>query len=149
VDRRRFLGTAAATAGVLLLKPELVSGRPQTPRCVLAFSGAGGAAPKMPPIMIDTGGARVVALADLFQDQLDKARETFNKNATGERLRGAGRGATFRGADAFHQIAASKELDAIVIATPPYYHPRHLRRRSPRASTFISKSRWLWMCPGF
>src|SRR5712664_4833879 len=32
----------------------------------------------------------------------------------------------FVGPDAFHHIAASKELDAIVIATPPYYHPRHL-----------------------
>jgi len=30
------------------------------------------------------------------------------------------------GPNAYQQIAASKELDAIVIATPPYYHPRHL-----------------------
>src|SRR5207245_2282684 len=32
----------------------------------------------------------------------------------------------FVGPNAFQQIAASKEVDAIVIATPPYYHPQHL-----------------------
>ena len=32
----------------------------------------------------------------------------------------------FVGPKAFEAIAASKEIDAIVIATPPYYHPQHL-----------------------
>jgi predicted dehydrogenase len=32
----------------------------------------------------------------------------------------------FLGPNAYQQIAASKEVDAIVIATPPYYHPKQL-----------------------
>src|SRR3989454_8767976 len=32
----------------------------------------------------------------------------------------------FVGPRAYEQIAASKEVDAIVIATPPYFHPQHL-----------------------
>src|SRR5439155_23958434 len=32
----------------------------------------------------------------------------------------------FVGPKAYEQIAASKDVDAIVIATPPYYHPQHL-----------------------
>src|SRR2546428_8529736 len=32
----------------------------------------------------------------------------------------------FVGPNALQKIVASKELDAIVIATPPYYHPHHL-----------------------
>jgi predicted dehydrogenase len=32
----------------------------------------------------------------------------------------------FVGPDAYQKIAGSKEVDAIVIATPPYYHPQHL-----------------------
>ena len=35
-------------------------------------------------------------------------------------------GQIFRGPRAFEQIAHSKEVDAVVIATPPYYHPQHL-----------------------
>jgi predicted dehydrogenase len=32
----------------------------------------------------------------------------------------------FLGPKAYEQIAASKEVDAIVITTPPYFHPQHL-----------------------
>jgi myo-inositol 2-dehydrogenase / D-chiro-inositol 1-dehydrogenase len=32
----------------------------------------------------------------------------------------------FLGPKAYEQIAASKEVDAIVVATPPYFHPQHL-----------------------
>src|SRR5690349_7217945 len=32
----------------------------------------------------------------------------------------------FGGPKAYEQIAASKEVDAIVIASPPYFHPQHL-----------------------
>jgi len=90
-----------------------------------------------------------VALADLFQDQLDKARETFNKMQQAKGYAALDGAQLFVGPDAFHQIAASKELDAIVIATPPYYHPGIWRRRSPRASTFISKSGGCGCARGF
>ena len=126
VDRRRFLGTAAATAGVLLLKPELVSGTAANSAVRVGLLGCGGRGTEDATNMIDTGGARVVALADLFQDQLDKARETFNKMQQAKGYAALDGAQLFVGPDAFHQIAASKELDAIVIATPPYYHPRHL-----------------------
>src|SRR5271165_5914241 len=32
----------------------------------------------------------------------------------------------FRGPEACQEMAASKGLDAIIIATPPYFHPEHL-----------------------
>jgi len=49
VDRRKFIGAAAATAGMLFLKPELVRGRTPTPLCVWDCSDAGDAGPKMQP----------------------------------------------------------------------------------------------------
>jgi len=126
VDRRKFLGTAAATAGILLLKPELVSGSAANSAIRVGLLGCGGRGTEDAINLVDTGGARVVALADLFQDQLDKARETFNKMQQAKGYPALDGAQLFVGPDAFHQIAASKELDAIVIATPPYYHPRHL-----------------------
>src|SRR5260370_26144838 len=76
--------------------------------------------------MIDTGGARVVALGDLFEDQLDKARESFNTIQQTKGYAALDTSQLFLGPNAYQQIASSKEVDAIVIATPPYYHPRHL-----------------------
>src|SRR6267378_1145298 len=126
LDRRKFLGTAAATAGILFIKPELVHGTAANSAIRVGLLGCGGRGTEDASNLVDTGGARVVALADLFQDQLDKARETFNKMQQQKGYPALDGAQLFLGPDAFHQITASKELDAIVIATPPYYHPRHL-----------------------
>src|SRR3989441_9912943 len=126
VDRRKFLGVAAATAGIMFIKPELVRGTAANSAVRVGLLGCGGRGTEDASNLIDTGGARVVALADLFQDQLDKAGETFNKMQQAKGHPALDGAQLFVGPDAFHQIAASKELDAIVIATPPYYHPQHL-----------------------
>jgi len=126
VDRRKFIGAAATTAGMLLLKPELVRGAAANSTVRVALLGCGGRGTEDATNMIDTGGARVVALGDLFQDQLEKARDNFNKIQQAKGYPTLDASQLFVGPNAFHEIAASKEVDAIVIATPPYYHPQHL-----------------------
>src|ERR1700737_2616280 len=79
LDRRKFLKTAATTAGVMFIKPELVRGTAANSAVRVGLLGCGGRGTEDATNLVDTGGARVVALADLFQDQLDKARENFNK----------------------------------------------------------------------
>jgi len=126
VDRRKFLGTAAMTAGMMFLKPQLVRGTAANSAVRVGLLGCGGRGTEDATNLVDTGGARVVALADLFQDQLDKARETFNKMQQAKGYSALDESQLFVGPNAFQKILASKELDAIVIATPPYYHPHHL-----------------------
>ena len=126
VDRRKFIGAAATTAGMLLLKPELVRGTAANSTVRVGLLGCGGRGTEDATNMIDTGAARVVALGDLFQDQLDKARDSFNKIQPPKGYPDLDASQLFVGPHAFQQIAASKEVDAIVIATPPYYHPQHL-----------------------
>src|SRR5260370_32795326 len=126
VDRRKFLGAAAAAAGILFIKPELVRGTAANSAVRVGLLGCGGRGTEDATNLVDTGGARVVALADLFQDQLDKARDSFNKIQQAKGYAALDAAQLFVGPNAFQQIAASKEVDAIVIATPPYYHPRHL-----------------------
>src|SRR5258707_5184010 len=79
VDRRKFLGTAAMTAGMMFLKPELVRGTAANSAVRVGLLGCGGRGTEDATNLVDTGGARVVALGDLFQGQLDKARRTFCK----------------------------------------------------------------------
>src|SRR5712671_1234580 len=79
VDRRKFLGVAAATAGIMFIKPELVRGTAANSTVRVGLLGCGGRGTEDATNLIDTGGARVVALGDLFQDQLDKARDAFNR----------------------------------------------------------------------
>jgi len=126
MNRRKFLGAAAATAGVMFIKPSLVHGTAANSAVRVGLLGCGGRGTEDATNLIDTGGARVVALADLFQDQLDTARAHFDKLQQAKGYSALDASQLFVGPSACQQIASSKELDAVVIATPPYYHPRHL-----------------------
>jgi myo-inositol 2-dehydrogenase/D-chiro-inositol 1-dehydrogenase len=125
LDRRKFLGIAA-TAGVMFIKPALVHGAAANSAVRIGLLGCGGRGTEDTSNLVDVGGSRVVALADLFQDQLDKARAHFDEiqQTKGYSLIDASQ--IFVGPNAYEKIASSKELDAVVVATPPYYHPKHL-----------------------
>jgi len=126
LDRRKFLGFAAAGAGVMFMKPELAFGTAANSTLRVGLLGCGGRGTEDASNLVDTGGARVIALADLFQDQLDAAREHFDKKQQEKGFAALDASHLFVGPDAYQQIAASKEVDAIVIATPPFFHPHHL-----------------------
>ena len=126
IDRRKFIGAAAATAGVMFIKPSLVHGTAANSAVRVGLLGCGGRGSEDATNMVETGGARVVALADLFQDQLDAAHAAFDKLQLARGYAALDASQLFAGPNAYKQIAASKEVDAIVIATPPYYHPQHL-----------------------
>jgi myo-inositol 2-dehydrogenase / D-chiro-inositol 1-dehydrogenase len=126
VDRRKFMGLAATGAGVMFMKPGLAFGSVANSAVRVGLLGCGGRGTEDASNLVDTGGARVVALADMFQDQLDAGRAHFDKIQQAKGYAALDASQLFVGPDACQRIAASKEVDAIVIATPPYYHPHHL-----------------------
>jgi myo-inositol 2-dehydrogenase / D-chiro-inositol 1-dehydrogenase len=126
LDRRKFLEIAAATAGAMLVKPALVRGTAANSAVRVGLLGCGGRGTEDASNLVDTGGARVVALADLFQDQLTASRAHFDQIQQGKGYSALNASQLFVGPKAYEQIASSKEVDAIVVATPPYYHPQHL-----------------------
>src|SRR5213594_2568711 len=126
VDRRRFLGVTAAAAAAMFIKPALVYGTHANSAIRIGLLGCGGRGTEDAGNLLDTGGARVVALADLFQDQLDAAHAHFDQIQQAKGYAALNSKQLFVGPRAYEQIAASKEVDALVIATPPYFHPQHL-----------------------
>ena len=126
MDRRSFLGSAAATAGFMIMPSSLVLGTQANSAIRVGLLGCGGRGTEDAANMLDTGGARIVALADLFQDQLDAARSHFNQLLQAKDFPILDTAQLFVGPEAYQKIAASKEVDAVIVATPPYFHPRHL-----------------------
>src|SRR5271157_3863223 len=126
IGRRKFLGAAAASAGVMFIRPSLLRGTAANSAVRVGLLGCGGRGTEDATNLIDTGGARVVALADLFQDQLETARAHFDQIQQAKGYPAVDSSQLFVGPSAYKQIASSQELDAVVIATPPYYHPQHL-----------------------
>ena len=79
IDRRKFIEVAAVTAGVMFIKPSLVRGTAANSAVRVGLLGCGGRGTEDATNLVDTGGARVVALGDLFRDQLDTARAHFDE----------------------------------------------------------------------
>ena len=126
LDRRAFLSTAGAAAGLMILKPQLVRGSQANSAIRVGLLGCGGRGTADATSIAMNGPARVVALADMFEDRLATAKDHFDSVANKQGHAGVARSQIFKGPHAYEQILASKEVDAVVITTPPYFHPRHL-----------------------
>jgi myo-inositol 2-dehydrogenase / D-chiro-inositol 1-dehydrogenase len=126
LNRRTFLGVTTAAAAAIFIKPALVRGTRANSAVRVGLLGCGGRGTENAANLVDLGGARVVALADLFQDQLDAAHAHFDQLQQAKGYAALDSKQLFVGPRAYEQLAGSKEVDAIVIATPPYFHPQHL-----------------------
>src|SRR5271155_5446379 len=86
IGRREFIGTAAAVGGVMFIPAARVWGSAANSAVRVGLLGCGGRGAGGATNLFETGGARVVALGDMFQDQLDTARAAFDKMQTGKGL---------------------------------------------------------------
>jgi myo-inositol 2-dehydrogenase / D-chiro-inositol 1-dehydrogenase len=125
LNRRDFIGSVAA-AGLVILKPQQVRGTSANSAIRLGLLGCGMRQHAVATSMIQNNNARIIALADLFQDRLDEAKLYYDSLATPKGFAAIDRAQMFRGPSCCEQIAQSNEVDAIVIATPSYFHPQHL-----------------------
>jgi myo-inositol 2-dehydrogenase/D-chiro-inositol 1-dehydrogenase len=123
-SRRRFLQTAGALGAFTIVQPRLVRGAQANSAVRVGLLGCGRRGSADASNIVENTGARLVALADLYQDQLDRGKQRFDKLAASKGYAGIAR--TFVGPDSCEQMMASKEVDAVVIATPAYFHPDHL-----------------------
>jgi len=124
VGRRGFLHAVAGTAAFTILKPELVRGTQANSAVRVGLLGCGGRGTTHTETILKNTDARVIALADMFQDRLDNAKQQVDKLSAAKGHAGVEQ--TFVGPKAYLQIIDSKEVDAVVIATPPYFHVEHL-----------------------
>ena len=123
-DRRAFLATAAA--GFMIVKPQLVRGSQANSAVRVGLLGCGGRGTADATSIATNGPARIVALADLFEDRLVTAKKHFDEVAAKQHHAGVAATQMFQGPRAAEQILNSAEVDAVVVATPPYFHPQHL-----------------------
>jgi len=126
LNRREFIGAAAGAAGMMIVGANLVRGTAANSDLRVGLLGCGGRGTADASDLVGTGNARVVALADLFQDPLDAARKHFDEVGRSRGHSPIDGSQLFRGPKAYQEIAASKEVDLIVITSPPYFHPEHL-----------------------
>jgi len=126
VGRREFMSTAAAAAGLMIIKPQLVRGTAANSSLRVGLLGCGGRGTHVATALSQHPNARYVALADLFSDQLDKAKLHFDGIAAKKGYAGIDPKLMFKGPKAYQAIIESDQVDAVHIATPDFFHPEHL-----------------------
>jgi predicted dehydrogenase len=127
MNRREFLnGAAATTSGLLLLKSKTAFGYEANSAVRLALLGCGKRGTSVATSFAKNTGARIVALADIFPDQLEKGKTHFDAVNASLGHAAIDPKLMFRGHTAFQQVAASSEVDAVQISTPPWFHVEHL-----------------------
>lgn len=75
--------------------------------------GSGGRGSRLSSRLVKVPGARLVALCDLFEEQIEKARQRIPIENPKTYLD-------------YNEMLASDEIDAVIIATPVFLHAEHL-----------------------
>jgi myo-inositol 2-dehydrogenase / D-chiro-inositol 1-dehydrogenase len=126
LDRRDFMAAAgAATAGLLLVKPEIAFGTRANSTMQVGLIGCGGRGSAVTGDFVGRAGCRVAALGDLFQDALDKAKANFDAANQKQGKATIDAKHLFKGPKSCQELCNS-DVDVVVIGTPPYFHPDHL-----------------------
>ena len=124
--RREFVkASATAAAGFVIVKPGSVYGTPANDAIALGVIGCGGRGNYIPREFLSAGGTRVVALHDVFDDRLAETRDRYNKIHDEKGLPKVEDGKLFKGPDAYRQLVEKGGVDAVIITSPPYWHPDH------------------------
>jgi predicted dehydrogenase len=127
MNRRQFLQTGSGVvSSFLLLNPRSVFGYEANSAVRHGLLGCGNRGSSVAESFARNTSARIVALADLFADNLAAGQDRFNKVNASLGQPPIDSELLFRGPHAYEQLANSKDVDLIQISTPPYFHVQHL-----------------------
>jgi myo-inositol 2-dehydrogenase / D-chiro-inositol 1-dehydrogenase len=126
MDRREFLQTGTGAAGLMLLDAKAAFGYQVNSAVRHGLLGCGNRGTSVANSFSQNTTAQIVAVADLFADQLSAGKSHFDQlNASLGRAAIDGK-MVFKGPHAFEELAASPGVDLIQISTPPFFHVQHL-----------------------
>src|SRR5438270_10398883 len=112
MNRRDFLGGAAALAASTLVKESSAEKVPASDRVNLGIIGPGSRGQQLMRTFLRVPGVRFVALADVYEPRWDQARKITGENTP-----------------AFHdyrELLSRKDIDAVVVSTPLSLHREHV-----------------------
>lgn len=124
--RRNFLKSSAATGvGLMFVPAASVFGTPANSSIGLGVIGCGGRGTYDTSVFVENTEVRLTALHDLFEDRLTSFKTRFDKTAEQKGYAGVQSANIFRGAKAYEKLVQSKDVDIVLVTSPPYFHPDH------------------------
>src|ERR1700682_5389640 len=114
-EENALLSRRGVLAGgtLAILSSQVVRGSQANSKISVGLIGSGGRGSYDATIVNADPRARVTALCDLFDDRVETATQKIKANGP-------------KVYKDFEKLLASPDIDAVVIATPPFEHPRML-----------------------
>lgn len=126
MERRIFLKSAAAVSSMIILKPGVVFGSKANSAIQLGIIGCGDRGTAVISSMSKHTDVNIVAMADLFQDKLKKAKTTLDQLNSGKGFPAIEKTSVYHGSEAYLQLLQNKNVDAVLISSPAYTHPEFM-----------------------
>ena len=129
LSRRKFLGTSvAALAGSALVGgfPRIGRSEEVTKTLNIALVGCGGRGSGAAGQALSAdSNTKLIAMGDIFSDRLETAHKNLKASHSGVQVDDANK---FVGIDAIDKICAMKDIDVVLLTTPPGFRPEHLQK---------------------
>lgn len=122
MKRRNFIKNVATVSAFSILKPSIVFGTKANSAIRIGIIGCGNRGTAVLSSMIANTNSSVVAMADIFDDQLQKAIPVFNGLNTAKNVAAIPAANIYQGSKAYLKLLDNKDVDAVQISTPAYSH---------------------------
>ncbi|MGE0130998.1 MAG: Gfo/Idh/MocA family oxidoreductase [Blastocatellales bacterium] len=126
-SRRDFVKTTAvAGAGLLIVPAATAFGSAANSSLGLGIIGCGGRGNYDGGEFLNNTDVRITALADMFEDRVLSTRARFDRKGEEKGHGKISDSNLFKGHKAYEKLLQSKDVDLVLITSPPYFHPDHL-----------------------
>lgn len=125
-NRREFLATTGAVTAFTIVRPSVAFGTNANSAVRVGIIGCGNRGTEVITEMAKSTGARIHAMADLFDYQLEKALSKFNKANTEAGKAEIDRSKIYQGSEAYLKLLNDPTVDAVLVSSPAFTHPEFL-----------------------
>jgi myo-inositol 2-dehydrogenase/D-chiro-inositol 1-dehydrogenase len=126
MNRRKFLQGASTACSLMIVKPSVAFSYAANSAVQYGLLGCGKRGTSVATSFATNTQARIVALGDIFPDQLAIGKQHFDQLNSKLGVPAVDPKLTFHGWEAYKAMAANPHIDAVQISTPPFFHVEHM-----------------------
>ena len=120
MNRRKFLQGAGTACSLMIVKPSVAFSYAANSVVQYGLLGCGKRGTSVATSFATNTQARIVALGDIFPDQLAIGKQHFDQLNSKLGVPAVDPKLTFHGWEAYKAMAANPHIDAVQISTPPF-----------------------------
>ncbi|MDI9625548.1 Gfo/Idh/MocA family protein [Lascolabacillus massiliensis] len=124
MNRRNFIRNVSALSTLTILKPNIVFASNNNSAVRIGLVGCGSRARGILGSMAANTNIQITALADIFEDKVTNWLSFANELNSNNGFAAVDKKSCYIGYDSYMRLLENKNIDAVIIASPAYTHPK-------------------------